>query len=107
GTGINRQRQTGTSAEVVAIAVLLSEVAVPGRLAVRAAVEGDVGAQIAADLDAGIGARNVEKARPVERANAHILDRLSIDRQVGCRGCAYGEKARRRTEDKVSYRCHH
>jgi hypothetical protein len=74
---------------------------------VRAAVEGDVGAQIAADLDTGVGARDKEEARAIERANAHILDRLCLDRQIGCPGCAHGEKARRRTEDKVSYRCHH
>src|SRR5205807_10320424 len=57
GAGIDRQRQTGTGGVIVAVAVVLAEIAVPGRLAVRAAVEGDVGAQIAAELDAGVGAR--------------------------------------------------
>src|SRR4029077_15645971 len=58
GEGIARQGQTGPRSIVVVEAVLLAEIAVPGRLAVRAAVEGDVGAEIAAELDAGIGTRD-------------------------------------------------
>src|SRR5207237_5072367 len=83
GAGIDRQRHAGAGGEIVAITVLLAEIAVPRRLAVRAAVEGDVGAQIAAELDAGIGARNVEEPRAIERAYAYILHRLCLDRQIG------------------------
>jgi hypothetical protein len=38
--------------------------AVPGRLPLGAAVEGGVDAQMGAELDAGIGARNIEKPAP-------------------------------------------
>src|SRR5439155_25699490 len=62
GTGIDRQCQARTGEEVVAIAVLLAEIAVPGRCAMGAAVERDVRTQITTDLDAGVGARDVEEA---------------------------------------------
>ena len=57
------QRHARTGNEVIAVAVLLAEIAVPGRRAVGAAVEGGVGAQIAADLDAGVGARECRRSR--------------------------------------------
>src|SRR5205823_3225890 len=69
GAGIDRQRQTGTGGIVVAVAVVLAEIAIPGRLAVRAAIEGDVGAQIATELDAGVGAWDVEESGAIQRAN--------------------------------------
>jgi len=62
----HRQRQTGAVNEVVAVAVLLAEIAVPGWPAVDGAVERDVGAQIAAKLDAGVGARDVIEAGAVK-----------------------------------------
>jgi len=62
---------------------LLAEVTVPGRSTVNAAVEGGVGAQIAADLDAGVGAGDEEEARAVKRANPDIFYRFGLDRKVG------------------------
>jgi hypothetical protein len=50
---------------------------------VGAAVEGGVGAQIAADLDAGVGAGDVEEARAVKRADPDIFYRFGLDRKVG------------------------
>ena len=50
--------------EIVAEAIALAEIAAPGRRAVDAAVEGGVGAQIAADLHTGVGAGNVEEGAP-------------------------------------------
>ena len=104
GTGIDRQRHTGAGDEIVAKAVLLAEIAVPCRLAVGAAVEGDVGAQIAAELDAGVGARDVEEAGAVKRADPHILDRLGLDRKVGRLCAAQGHQACCRAENKCSRR---
>jgi len=66
---------------------LLAEVTVPGRGTVGAAVEGGVGAQIAANLDAGVGAGDVKEARAVKRADPDIFYRLGLDRKVG-RFCA-------------------
>ena len=55
GTGINRQHHARARDEIIEIAVPLPGIAIPRRLAVRAAaVEGDVGTHIAAELDAGI-----------------------------------------------------
>jgi hypothetical protein len=73
----------------------------------RAPVEGGVDAQIAAEFDAGVGARNIEEACAIEGADTHILDRFRLDRQIGCPGATHGEKGRRGTENKVSYRCHY
>ena len=106
GTGIHRQRQTGTGGVVIRVPVVLAEVAAPGRLAVNAAVEGSVDAQIAAELDAGIGARNVEEAGAVQRADPYILDRLGLDGKVSGLCRADGEQACRRTENKLSRQLH-
>ena len=62
---------------------MLAEITAPGRGTVGAAVEGGVGAQIAADLDAGVGARDVEEAGAVKRADPDVFDRLGLDRKVG------------------------
>ena len=62
---------------------MLAEVTAPSRLPVDAAVEGGVGAQIAADLDAGVGAGDEEEARAVKRANPDIFYRFGLDRKVG------------------------
>ena len=84
GPGIDRKEHARTVDEIVMIAVLLPGVAVPRRLAMGAAgVEGDVGAQITAELDAGVGAGNVEEAGTIQRADPDILDRPGFDRQVG------------------------
>jgi len=70
------------------------------------AVEGGIGAQIAAKLDAGIGAGNVEEAGAVRRADFHVLDRLGLDWQIGRMGGADGHQAGRRTENEIPRRLH-
>lgn len=54
---------------------MLTNIAAQGRLAMSAAVEGDVGAQITAGLDAGIEAGDVESPRR-RATDLHILDGL-------------------------------
>jgi len=73
---------------------------------VDAAVEGGVDAQIAADLDAGIGAGDVLEAGSVERADPHILDGLCLDRKIGRLRPAHGEQARGGPKDEGSNRTH-
>jgi hypothetical protein len=51
---------------------------------VDAAIEGGVGAQITTNLDAGIGARNEPEACAIERTDFYVLDRLGLDRKIGC-----------------------
>jgi len=65
---------------------------------VNAAVEGGVDPQIAPKLDTGVGPRNVEEARPIERADPHIFDGLGLERKVGRLGAADGGQARGRAE---------
>src|SRR5262249_39107389 len=85
GTGINRQRHTRTGVEVVEVTVALTKVARPGRLIVDAAVEHRVDAQITADLDAGIGARNVPESGTIQRADPHVFDRFGLyGRSAAC-----------------------
>src|ERR1700716_4041869 len=99
GTGINRERHTRTGGPVVAIAVLLAEVAVQGRRPVGAAVESGVGAQITADLDAGIGARDKPEASAIERTDLYVFDRLGLDRKIRGLSSADSEKRRRAKND--------
>ena len=40
-------------------------------------------AQIAAELDAGIGARNVEETGAVGGADLDVFDRLGLERKIG------------------------
>src|SRR4029453_19313289 len=78
GAGIDRQRHARTGGVVIGIAVLLAEVAVPGRRAVGATVEGDVGTKITADLDAGVRARDEEEAGAVKRTDFNVFDCLGL-----------------------------
>jgi hypothetical protein len=89
------------------IAVLLSGVAVPRRLAVGGPpIDGDVRAHIAAELDAGVGAGNVEEARAIEGADLHVFDRLGLDRKVGRLRGDRDRKNGRRAEDEGTNRFH-
>jgi len=58
---------------------------------VGAAVKRGVDAQIAAELDTGVGAGNVEEAGAIQRADPHILDRLGFDGKIGGLGAADGK----------------
>src|SRR5260370_22342703 len=96
GGRINRERDTGTGGEVVAIAVgLLTEVTGPRRLIVDAAVERGVDAQITTQLDAGIGARNVEESGTIQGTNLHVLDRAGLDGKIGRLRPTHSEQTRR------------
>src|SRR5262249_11033693 len=75
GAGINRQRHTRTAIELVLEAVALARIAAVGRSAVnRAAVVGGIDAQIAADLDAGIGAGDIPESGTIQGADPHVFD---------------------------------
>src|SRR5712664_182982 len=96
GAGIDRERQTGTGCEVIAVAVLLTGISVPGRRILRArAVERGVNAQITTQLDAGVGTRNVEKTGTIQGANPHVLDRFGLYGKISCLRPTHGEKTRR------------
>jgi hypothetical protein len=86
---------------------MLPGIAVPGRLTVGgAAIDGDVGAHVAAELDAGVGAGNVEEACAIERADLHIFDRLGLDRKVGGLCAADHGEAGRGCQDEAMKRPH-
>jgi hypothetical protein len=69
-----------------------------------ATVEGGVDTQIAAELDAGVGAGDVEELRAVGGADLHVFDRFRLDRQVGRLCAADGQQACGRAEDEVAKR---
>jgi hypothetical protein len=63
----------------------LAGVAAVGRSAVNgAAVERGADAQIAADLDAGIGARDLPESGTIQGADPYVFDRFGLDGKVGC-----------------------
>src|SRR4051812_6227194 len=95
GTGINRDRHTGTGVEVIAEAIALASVARVEGLAVDAAVERGVDAQITTQLDAGVGARDVEETRAIQGADPHVLDRLGLEGKTGRLSPANGNQTRR------------
>src|SRR6185369_8300613 len=94
-TGINRDRQTGTGVEVIAVAIALAGIARVEGLAVDAAVERGVDAQITTQLDAGVGARDIEETRAVQGADPHVLDRFGLDGKIGSLSSAHSDETRR------------
>jgi len=84
GAGIHGQRHTRTSSEVVRIAVVLTQIVGPSRLIVRGAVERGVDAHVTTQLDAGVGARDVEESGTIQGAYLHVLDRFGLDGKIGC-----------------------
>ena len=74
-----RERETKLSAKTV----VLTKIPAPARCAVDFAIKGRVRTQITPDLDAGVGARDVEESGAVKRADPHIFDCLGLDRKVG------------------------
>src|ERR1700682_2996997 len=95
GAGINRNRQTRTRREVVAIAIPLTQIAELRVLIVGSAVERGVDAQITTQLDAGVGTRNVEETGTIQGADPHVLDRFGLYGKISCLRPTHGEKTRR------------
>ena len=54
-----------------------------------------VDAQIAAQLDAGVGAGDVVEARPIEGADPHIFYRFRLQRKIGCLCPTHRDETRR------------
>src|SRR6266576_400263 len=54
-----------------------------GRRAAARNVPPVVGAHVAAELDAGVAARDVVEAFTIKRADLHVLDRLGLDGKIG------------------------
>src|SRR6185369_14620982 len=98
-----RQRHTGTGEEVIAVAIALALVAGITRLTVGAGagVERGVDAQITTQLDAGVGARDVEETRAIQGADPDVLDRFGLDGKIGSLCSAQGDETRRRAENKA------
>ena len=85
GTGINRQRHTGTGVEVVEVTVALTEITRVSGLVIDTAVERSVDAQITADLDAGISARDIPESGTIQGADPHVFDRFGLHgRSAAC-----------------------
>src|SRR5262245_35205904 len=61
-------------------------------LSAAGAVPAVVGLHIAADLETDLTAWNVEEALAVQRADLHVLDRLSLDRKISSLRSRYSDK---------------
>src|SRR6202022_3434247 len=83
GAGIDGEVRTGTAVVVVGQAIVRTASAVQVRVVV-AAIERQVDAQIATELDASISARDVVESGTIQGANLHVLDRFGLDGKIGC-----------------------
>ena len=82
-------------------------IAAPRRLVVDAAIERGIDAHIATDLDAGVGARDVEETGTIQGADPHVLDRFGLDGKISCLcPSTHGEETRRGAEDKALNHLH-
>src|SRR6202048_556525 len=95
GTRIDGQRHTRTGSKGIAIAITNAQIAAPRRLIVDAAVERGVDTHITTQLDAGVGARNVEETGTIQGANLHVLDRFGLDGKISCLSPTTGGESRR------------
>src|ERR1051325_7648036 len=69
-------------------------------------LETDFGADPSADLNAGIGARDVEEPGPVDATNLHIFDRLGLYGKIGSLCPRDRNEARWGTEEKAFHHLH-
>jgi hypothetical protein len=96
GEHIDGQRQTRPGGEIVPVTIHLTRIAVPSGLILHTgAVERGVDAQITTQLDAGVGARNVEETGTIQGADLHVLDRFGLDGKISRLCPAHGEQTRR------------
>ena len=61
-------------------------------LVFRLCRESDVGAQVAAEFDAGVSSRNVKEDRAVKGANPDIFNGFGLDRKIGRLNLAYSKQ---------------
>ena len=59
------------------------------------AVESGFSAQITTQLDAGVGAGDIEETRTVQGADPHVLDRFGLDGKVRSLRSTHGDQTRR------------
>jgi hypothetical protein len=99
GAGIDRQGHTRTAVdpvgETVALAWRHATITAPERSIVDAAAVGGVDAQITTQLDAGVGARNVEETGTIQGADPHVFDRFGLYGKVSCLCPTHGDQTRR------------
>ena len=60
----------------------------------------------AADLETGIGARDIEEPFAVETADLHVFDRFGLDGKIGCLCPSNRDQTRRAAEEKAFHHLH-
>src|SRR6266404_4576151 len=100
--GAAASRGAGPALVVVGVGALLGGAAA-GDVGSMAAARAHIRfpAHIPADLEAGIGARDIEESIAIETADLHVFDRLGLDGKIGSlcprdrneTGCGTEEKA--------------
>jgi hypothetical protein len=95
GTGIHIEVLAGARDVGVAVAVTCTAAAVVGAVERAVGVERGFCADVATDLDAGVGARDVVETRTIQGANPHVLDRFGLDGKISCLCPTHGDETRR------------
>ena len=111
GTEVHRQVDTSSEAVLVLVCPCLTGRGCPsssvhiivGNRAIAVAV---IGPYVAADLEACVGARDVEEACSVEVADFHVFDRLGLDRKISRLGARHRQQSGCGTEQKAFHLCH-
>jgi hypothetical protein len=84
GARIDIEVFAGTSGKVVAQAVVRTGSAAIGATKNVGGVQTNLGAQISAQLDAGVGARDVVESGTIQGADPHVFDRFGLYGKISC-----------------------
>src|SRR4029434_2321778 len=82
-------------------AIALTNITRPSRSTVGGAVERGVDANVTTQLDAGVGARDIEEPRTIQGADPDLLDSFGLDGKIGSLGSAQGDDTRSWAENKA------
>src|SRR5205085_2751640 len=106
GARIDVEVFTGTSGVVVAQLVVTASRGASGRVVHAVGAERGFNAQVAAQLDTGVSARDVVEPGAVQGADLHVFDRFGLDGKVGSLCSAHCDETSRGAEDKALNHLH-
>src|SRR6267142_49848 len=95
GARIDGEVHTSAAGEVIAKPVPRTIRCAILKAIIVAGVGHHVGAQIAAELDAGISARHVVETGTIQGADPHVFDRFGLYGKISCLCPAHGDQTRR------------
>src|SRR5205807_2318943 len=93
GTCVDSEVFPGAPSVAVRVAIFCSALAEYVAGVVRIRIRQNIDAQITAELDAGVGARDVVETGTIRRADPHIFDRLGLYGKISRLGPAHGDQS--------------